>query len=95
MAAYQQIQEWVREQYGWTLKTCWIAHCKELAGLQPRKAPNRSGEERKVPCPDEKQEPIFESFRHFKMIRTAAVCPPHPCTARPATSRAASRRASE
>ena len=33
MATYQQIQKWVRCLYGWTPETCWIAHCKELAGL--------------------------------------------------------------
>ena len=66
MATYQQIQEWVRKRYDWTPKTCWIAHCKELADLPLGKAWNRSGKEREVPCPHEKQGPIFESFRYSR-----------------------------
>ena len=27
---YRQIQDWVKAEYGFTPKTCWIAHCKEL-----------------------------------------------------------------
>ena len=65
MATYKQIQQWVREQYGWTPKTCWIAHCKELAGLPVKRAPNRQEDSRAVPCPADKQPAIFAAFRHF------------------------------
>jgi len=34
MATYQQIQDWVRKHYGFTVKTYWIAHVKEMCGLQ-------------------------------------------------------------
>jgi len=30
MATYNQIQEWIKEKYGFTVKTCWIAHAKEI-----------------------------------------------------------------
>ena len=68
MVTYKQIQEWVRQQYGWTPKSCWIAHCKELRGLARRDAPNRRGAERRVPCPRHKRDPIFSAFRHFMML---------------------------
>ncbi len=67
MATYSDIQDWVQQTYGWKPKTCWIAHCKDLAGLEPGTAWNRDSE-RKHPCPREKREPIFEAFRHFEMI---------------------------
>ena len=66
MATYAEIQEWVREKYEWTPRTCWIAHCKELKRLPMGDAWNRNGP-RKHPCPPKKQEPIFCAFRHFKM----------------------------
>lgn len=67
MATYAKIQAWVKKEYGWKPKTCWIAHCKELKGLKLKKAPNRRGA-RKHPCPENKREPIFAAFREFGMI---------------------------
>ena len=67
MATYQQIQDWVKVKHGVVPKTCWIAHCKELAGLPVRAAPNRQGE-RSEPCPAAKREPIMAAFRHFGMV---------------------------
>ena len=68
MATYQQIQDWVKVKHGVVPKTCWIAHCKELAGLPVRAAPNRKGKQREVPCPRVMREPIMGAFRHFGMI---------------------------
>ena len=69
MATYRQIQDWVKAKHGFVPKTCWIAHCKELAGLPVREAPNRSGEEREEPCPREaKCDAIMAAFRHFGMV---------------------------
>ena len=68
MATYAKIQDWVKKEYGWQPKTCWIAHCKELKGLKPKRAPNRLGSAREVPCPENKREPIFSAFQHFDMI---------------------------
>ncbi len=43
MATYRQIQDWVKQHYGFVPKTCWIAHVKEISGATIRKAPNRLG----------------------------------------------------
>jgi hypothetical protein len=71
MTSYRQIQEWVRQRYGFVPQTCWIAHMKELHGLPLRDAPNRRGE-RVKPCPPERRGPIEEAFRHFGMVSRAA-----------------------
>ena len=69
MATYPQIKQWVKETYGWSVQhDCWIAHCKDLAGLQPQPAWNRARRGRAVPCPPEKQEAIISAFRHFRML---------------------------
>lgn len=69
MATYKQIQKYVKEEYGFKPKTCWIAHVKEMAGLPVKKAWNRKSEKkRENPCPDSKVEPIMVAFRHFGII---------------------------
>lgn len=69
MATYREIQEYVRDKYGHCVKTCWIAHVKELNGLPLRAAHNRkSADSREVPCPDEKRPEIEDAMRHFGMI---------------------------
>lgn len=69
MATYKEIQEYIREKHGVAVKTCWVAHVKEMCGLNPRKAPNRpSRKERTRPCPPEKVSIIEEAFKHFEMI---------------------------
>jgi len=42
------IQDWVKQQYGFVPKTCWIAHVKHMSGLPMRKAHNRH---KKAPSP--------------------------------------------
>ncbi|MCK5534065.1 hypothetical protein KAI68_03030 [bacterium] len=69
MSTYKQIQEWVRENFRFTVQTCWIADVKEKNGLEPRRAANRV-DGRKNPCPQDKEEPIKKAFEHFGMIRT-------------------------
>lgn len=69
MATYKRIQDWVKQNYGFTPKTCWIAHVKEMSGLPVRKAPNRRDAERVYLCPPEKVEPIRAALRHFGMIK--------------------------
>ena len=69
MATYPEIVEWVYRKYGLKIhKPCYIAHCKELAGLNPSRAPNRRGNGRVYHCPDKLRGPIFEAFKHFGMI---------------------------
>ena len=89
MATYKQIETWIWNRYGWKPKTCWLAHCKELAGLARRDAPNRYGRERRVLCPPAKRYAIFEAFQHFKMLPTS------PAPAKPSPPRSGSSGASE
>jgi hypothetical protein len=70
MASYKEIQAYVKKKHGFAVETCWIAHVKEMSGLNPRIAPNRYLlKERKRPCPPDKVAVIKEAFEHFKMIR--------------------------
>ena len=68
MATYADIKNRVKREHGFVPKSCWIAHWKELAGIPVRRAWNRIGESRAVPCPDAKRHPIECAFRHFKMV---------------------------
>jgi len=69
MATYKRIQNYVKSKYGYSVNTCWIAHVKEMCGLEPGVAPNRPEENhRSNPCPREQVESIKEAFRHFGMI---------------------------
>jgi len=69
MATYEEIQAYVKKEYGFAPKPCWIAHMKEICGLPVRQAPNRhSADKRKVPCPSEKRDAIKKAFAHFNMI---------------------------
>jgi len=67
MVTYKEIQAFVKREYGFVPKTCWIAHVKELCGLPVKKAWSRKGE-RTHPCPSEKMDAIKDAFKHFKMI---------------------------
>jgi len=69
MATYEEIQTYIKQKYGITVKTCWIAHVKELCGLNPKIAVNRQSlTRRKHPCPSNKIAIIKEAFKHFRMI---------------------------
>lgn len=69
MPTYKQIQDRVKSDYGRVPKSCWIAHCKEMAGLPVRRAPNRQSNARMVPCENAgMREAIFSAFKHFGMI---------------------------
>lgn len=70
MGTYKELQAYVKMNFGYTPKTCWIAHMKEICGLSPKVAYNRNDiNKREFPCPKEKQDDIKNAFRHFKMIR--------------------------
>ena len=64
MTTYKEIQGYVKNRYGFEPKTCWIAHVKEIHGLNLRKR----SKERSNPCPHDKIECIEDALRHFKMI---------------------------
>ena len=69
MATYKKIQEYVKENFGYTPKTCWIAHSKEIYGLSLKIAVNRKDlNKREYLCPIEKQEDIKKAFLHFEML---------------------------
>jgi len=69
MATYKQIQEYVKITYGYVPKSCWIAHMKEILGLNPREAYNRYESTRRThPCPVNKQKDLEEAFKHFNMV---------------------------
>ena len=68
MATYEEIQNWVKANHGWTPETCWIAHCKELFEVPVRRAHNRPDPERAKPCPEHKRTAIYEAFRYCGML---------------------------
>lgn len=69
MPTYGEITAWVEDNYGWTIHhTCWIAHCKELAGIPVDPAWNRTEGGRAAECPPDRRPAIFAAFRHFGMI---------------------------
>ena len=69
MATYKEIQSYVKDQFGYVPKTCWIAHMKEICGLPVKTAPNRySVDKREMPCPLDKMDSIKNAFHNFKML---------------------------
>lgn len=67
MATYKQIQAWVKANFSFVPKTCWIAHAKELSGIPVNRSIQRQGQ-RKVPCLPNKLVPIQSAFKHFGML---------------------------
>ena len=66
MATYAEIQDFVRKRAGRTVKTCWIAHVKELLGLTLRRAPNRSDPKHRLhPCPEWARPLIETALSHL------------------------------
>lgn len=73
MATYKAIAAHVKKHGGGTVKTCWIAHVKELNSLPLGDAPNRYDEnERTNPCPDEKRSLIEDAMRRLGMLSASA-----------------------
>ena len=69
MPTYRDIQEDIRSRHGRVVKTCWIAHVKELNGLPMKKAPNRiSDAVREFPCPESIRPLIEASMRRLGML---------------------------
>lgn len=70
MATYSQIMADIRIRHTQSVKSCWIAHVKELNGLPLRKAHNRKSPKiREVPCPDAIRPIIEASMRRLGMIK--------------------------
>jgi hypothetical protein len=69
MATYREIQNWIKSRYGFSCKTCWIAHMKEVCGLPVKISHRRySPDKRLHPCPESKQEAVREAFKYFGLI---------------------------
>lgn len=69
MATYKEIKNYVMEEHGVNIQTCWIADMKEYHRLPKRTASNRIDINKKVkPCPEDKREIITKAFKHFNMI---------------------------
>ncbi len=69
MATYEAIQEYVKRKYNVSIKSCWIAHMKEVCGLDVKMSPKRYDENKRTnPCPDSKKYMIEDAFRHFGMV---------------------------
>jgi hypothetical protein len=69
MPTYSDIQDDIKKHDDRTVKTCWIAHVKELNGLRPKVAHNRlSSRKRAHPCPPRVRPIIEASMRRLRMI---------------------------
>lgn len=72
MPTYREVISEVKLSAGFTPKTCWIAHVRELLGMRVRRAPNRFNlEERRHPCPPEKVFAIIAALHKFGRVQAA------------------------
>ena len=70
MVTYKEIQQYVKNKYDYSVKTCWIAHMKELSGIKVKISHRRYDENVKTnPCPENKMKGIKEAFVHFGMLK--------------------------
>ncbi|MBP5275625.1 MAG: 23S rRNA (uracil(1939)-C(5))-methyltransferase RlmD [Lachnospiraceae bacterium] len=69
-ATYAEIKDYIKEKYGYSISSLYIAQMKDKAGLDKRENYNHGlGKDSRVPqCTPEKEEAIMDAFRHFKMI---------------------------
>lgn len=67
---YENIKEYVLDNYGFKVSTLYIAQIKRKCGLELYENYNKSKKENsKVPeCPKEKEDAIMDALRHFGMI---------------------------
>jgi len=71
MANYAKIQEYVNNKYSFSVKTCWIAHMKEICGLPLRVATNRQDISlRTNPCPLDKRGSILSALLELGLIKS-------------------------
>lgn len=56
LPTYKMVQEDIKSKYNITIKTCWIAHVKEMYGLIKKNL------NRKYPCPEQHIEKIAKSL---------------------------------
>jgi len=65
---YGKIRAWRYARHGFSPRTGWIAHVKELSGLRLRPTHNRRDPRRVDPCPPERRAAIEEALRHFGIL---------------------------
>ena len=64
---YRDIRASVYSRHGFSPRTGWIAHVKELS-LKVRSAHNRRDSRRVDPCPPERRGAIEEALRYFRIL---------------------------
>ena len=69
-ATYIEIKDYVKEKYGYSISSLYIAQVKDKLGLDKRENYNHgSGKGSRVPqCTPEKEEAIIDAFKHFSLI---------------------------
>ena len=68
-ATYTEIKAYIKEKYGLSVSSLYIAQIKEKVGLDKHKNYNIGSGDSRVPyCPPEKEEAIMDAFRHFNLI---------------------------
>lgn len=68
-ATYGEIKDWIKEEYGFSVSSLYVAQIKEKYGFEKRPNYNIGDKKSRVPnCPPEKEKAIVEAFKHFKMI---------------------------
>jgi hypothetical protein len=65
---YAVIRAYIYSRHGFSPRTGWIAHIKELNGLTLRQTHNRRGPTRADPCPPERRAVIEAALRHFGVL---------------------------
>ena len=68
-ATYSEIKDWIKEKYGFSVSSLYVAQIKEKYGFEKRPNYNIGDKKSRVPnCPPEKEKAIVDAFKHFKMI---------------------------
>ena len=69
-ATYEEIQEWVKEEYGFHVTHLNIAQVKRKHGIIERENYNKpkSPDSKQPGCPEKKVKAIEDAMRHFQMI---------------------------
>lgn len=68
-ATYAEIKDYVKEKYGLSISSLYIAQIKDKVGLDKRLNYYLGSGDGRVPqCPTEKEEAIMDTFKHFSLI---------------------------
>lgn len=75
-ATYDEIRDWVQDNYGFHVTNLNIAQVKRKYGIIERENYNKpkSDDSRQPRCPEEKVKAIEEAMKHFKMIFCTLYC---------------------